>query len=233
MKVVALHSGGLDSSVLLFDLLNKGVEVLPVGVYYGQRHQRELHAALLVTTQARNRFGTLCREYSMVDLSSLKRFMTGSSQTDENVAVPHGHFEHESMKATIVPNRNMILLAVAGAIAIANKCSHVSYANHAGDHAIYPDCRPDFVAAMSRALLLADWHEVGLESPYKNMTKADIVTRGAELGVPMGLTYSCYEGLDKHCGLCGTCMERREAFQIAKVRDQTDYTQPMQKGTGK
>jgi 7-cyano-7-deazaguanine synthase len=152
--------------------------------------------------------------------------MGGSSQTDKSVPVPEGHYEEESMKQTVVPNRNMILLALAGAWAISTKSDAIAYAAHSGDHAIYPDCRPEFTEAMSDALRLCDWHEVKLMRPFlypTPMSKADIVKLGTSLGVPFELTWSCYKGGEKHCGKCGTCVERVEAFQLAGVEDPTEY----------
>lgn len=127
------------------------------------------------------------------------------------------------MKLTVVPNRNMILLALAGAWAVSTKSEAIAYAAHAGDHAIYPDCRPEFAEAMQGALLLCDWHPVRIARPFLAMSKADLVKLGAELGVPFALTWSCYKGGDKHCGKCGTCVERREAFELAGVPDPTKY----------
>ena len=130
------------------------------------------------------------------------------------------------MKATVVPNRNMMLLAVAAAVGIAEKAQAIAYAAHAGDHAIYPDCRPDFIIAMKGALELCDWNPVTLHTPYALWSKADIVREGALLGVPYHLTWSCYKGGEKHCGRCGTCVERIEAFQKALVEDPTVYEAP-------
>ncbi len=127
------------------------------------------------------------------------------------------------MKATVVPNRNMILLALAAGWAISQKADAIAYAAHGGDHAIYPDCRPEFAEAMRHAIGLADWHRVELLRPFVTLTKADIVRRGAELGAPLGSTWSCYRGGARHCGRCGTCVERREAFALAGVPDPTDY----------
>jgi 7-cyano-7-deazaguanine synthase len=126
---------------------------------------------------------------------------------------------------TVVPNRNMLLLATAAAWAISLKYDSVAYAAHAGDHAIYPDCREEFVEALAKAVKLADWHEVDLERPFVKMTKAEIVKLGAEIGATdiMARSYSCYEGAATHCGLCGTCTERKEAFQVAGVIDPTKY----------
>ncbi len=215
MKCVLVYSGGLDSTTLLYHLRARGDEVRCLGVDYGQRHRRELEAARAIC----ERVGV---EYRLADLRSIAPLLAGSALTDA-VAVPHGHYAEESMKATVVPNRNMILLSLAIGWAVSLKYDAVAYAAHAGDHTIYPDCRPEFVEAMDRAAGLCDWHRVRIERPFVHMTKADIVRRGAELGVPFELTWSCYEGGEVHCGKCGTCVERREAFERAGVADPTAY----------
>ena len=138
--------------------------------------------------------------------------------------IPEGHYEDENMKSTVVPFRNGIMLAVACGLAESRGLQHVMIANHGGDHAIYPDCRPGFVDAMSRAMSEGTYEGVTLLAPYTDMTKADIARRGAELGVDFSLTYSCYKGGERHCGRCGTCVERREAFSLAGVPDPTDYS---------
>jgi 7-cyano-7-deazaguanine synthase len=216
MKVVLVLSGGMDSAVLLAHLLARGDEVRTLSVDYGQRHRRELACAksLSVWYQV---------EHQLADLSGLRALLGGSSQTDATVPVPHGHYTAETMRATVVPNRNMILLAVAGAWAMSTGSQAVAYAAHAGDHAIYPDCRPVFVEACAHALALANDCEMAIERPFVTWTKADICRRGADLGVPFAQTYSCYEGAARHCGRCGTCVERREAFMLAGVPDPTDY----------
>lgn len=216
MKTIVVFSGGLDSTVLLFKMRSLGAEVRALSIDYGQRHVRELEAAADIC----NSYGF---QHQIADLRSLTKLMAGSSQTDPNVPVPHGHYAEETMKATVVPNRNMVLLAVAGAWAISTKSDTISYAAHAGDHAIYPDCREEFVVPLSEALWNADWHHVKLERPFIKMTKADIVKVGWEISAPMHRTYSCYEGERIHCGKCGTCTERREAFKLAGVHDPTQY----------
>jgi 7-cyano-7-deazaguanine synthase len=216
MKTILIHSGGLDSTVLLYWLRRQGHEVMALSVDYGQRHVIELQCAETIC----NALGV---PFFAADLSKLQPLFRGSSQTDHSVPVPHGHYTDESMKKTVVPNRNMLLIAVAGAHAIAEQADNVAYAAHAGDHAIYPDCREEFVEPLARALSLADWHPVNLLRPFIAMTKAEIVQGGAEMGVPFHLTYSCYEGQPFHCGKCGTCVERREAFQLAGVTDPTAY----------
>lgn len=216
MKTVLIYSGGLDSSVLLFDLVKGGHEVHALSVDYGQRHLRELDSAHIIAS-------SLGIEHRVLDLSSLGGILMGSALTDRQVHVPEGHYEEASMRATVVPNRNMVLLSLAGAWAIAINAESVSYAAHAGDHAIYPDCRPEFGDAIDQVLSLADWNPLYLHRPFVELTKADIVRRGAELGVPFVDTWSCYQGGELHCGRCSTCVERREAFYLSGVVDPTTY----------
>ncbi len=216
MKTIIVFSGGIDSTVLLCHALANGHEVAALSVNYGQRHAKELDAAKAICAK-------LGVEHRIADLTALREFLKGSSQTSGDVSVPHGHYAAENMKLTVVPNRNMILLAVAGAWAISKRFDSIAYAAHAGDHAIYPDCREEFVRPLADALWNADWHQVTLERPFVLMTKADICKVGAQLGAPFDLTWSCYEGGERHCGKCGTCVERKEAFQIAGVEDPTQY----------
>lgn len=213
MKTVVLLSGGLDSTVLLAGLHAAGHDCRTLSVLYGQRHRVEVDRARAVSA----RYGVL---HEVVELPP--SLMAGSAITGGG-DVPHGHYEHESMRRTVVPNRNMLLLSAAGAVAVRDGCGAVAYAAHAGDHHIYPDCRPEFAEAMGRALALCADRPVALLRPFVTWTKADIVREGSRLGVPFPLTWSCYEGGEKHCGLCGTCFERREAFQLAGVLDPTEY----------
>lgn len=147
----------------------------------------------------------------------------GNSLTDKSIQLPQGHYAEESMKSTVVPNRNMILLSLAGGHALSIDFDTVAYAAHAGDHTIYPDCRPEFANAMERALGLADWKKLSLHRPFVNLTKADLVEIGLQVKAPMEYTWSCYAGREKHCGKCGTCVERKEAFALAKATDPTEY----------
>lgn len=215
MKTVVLVSGGLDSTVLLYYLLRQGHEIRALSINYGQRHWRELQAA-----------DGICRrvgvDHKIADLSGIRSLLSGSALTDA-VEVPEGHYAAESMKSTIVPNRNMILLSIAIGWAVSLKYDGVAYAAHAGDHPIYPDCRPEFVDAMERAAELCDWRPVTIHRPFVDKTKADLVRIGAELGAPLELTWSCYRGGEAHCGKCGTCVERQEAFECAGVKDPTEY----------
>lgn len=216
MKTVAIFSGGLDSTVMLHQLIGGGDEVLALSVDYGQRHRRELEHARSIATD-------LGLRWQLADLSAIRPLLAGSSQTSDDVPVPHGHYAAENMKQTVVPNRNMIMLAVAAGWAISEKADRVAYGAHAGDHTIYPDCRPEFADALGKAIALADWHHVALHCPFIKLSKTDIVRLGAELGVDFARTWSCYEGGKLHCGRCGTCVERREAFAKAGVTDPTQY----------
>ncbi len=217
-KAVVLLSGGLDSSVLLYDLQRRGYDVLPLAVNYGQRHGVEIFAAADVASSA-------ARALRVADLSALRPLLAGSSQTDDDVPVPDGHYTDPSMRATVVPNRNMLLLSVATAYAVSMEAKMVAYAAHAGDHPIYPDCRPQFIARLADAIELCHYEGQTpvLHAPFAHLPKAEIVRRGAELGVLFALTWSCYKGGARHCGTCGTCVERKEAFQLAGVDDPTPY----------
>ena len=212
MKTVLILSGGMDSAVLLHHLQATGHEVAALSIDYGQRHRRELHCAGYLAREAHAR-------YQLADLSSLRPLLAGSSQTDGSVEVPHGHYSEESMKQTVVPNRNMLLLSCAIAWAVSLKFDAVAYGAHAGDHAIYPDCREEFCKAMAEVAKVCDWHPVELVRPFIAMTKGEIVKRGLELGVPFQHTWTCYEGLHTPCGKCGSCVERAEAFAFAGAPD--------------
>ncbi|WP_269525931.1 7-cyano-7-deazaguanine synthase QueC [Coraliomargarita parva] len=216
MKSLVIYSGGLDSTVLLYHLHASGAEVHALSVDYGQRHRCELERAQAIC----ERLGV---PQKVADLSAIQGLLAGSSLTSPEIDVAEGHYTEANMKTTVVPNRNMILLALAAGHAISIGAEQVAYAAHSGDHAIYPDCRNEFADAMAEAMRLCDWSPIELSRPFVNWTKADIVRRGAELKVPFELTWSCYKGQSQHCGRCGTCIERREAFDLAGIEDPTDY----------
>jgi 7-cyano-7-deazaguanine synthase len=216
MKALVLFSGGLDSTVLATQLKAEGAETRLLSIDYGQRHARELKRAEQIAQ-------ALELAHQVLRLPDLGPLLGGSSLTDEKVELPEGHYAEESMKATVVPNRNMILLALAGGHALSIGFDTIAYAAHAGDHTIYPDCRPEFADAMETALGLADWKKLSLHRPFVHLSKTDLVKKGAELGAPLHLTWSCYAGREIHCGKCGTCVERKEAFALAKIPDPTEY----------
>lgn len=218
-RIVVLLSGGLDSSTLLYLCERTHDEVRAMTFNYGQRHATELRAARMVADDC----GV---ELTEVNVGQLAILLRGSSQTDPRVDVPHGHYADESMRATVVPNRNMMLLAMAGAAAISWEFNAVGYAAHAGDHTIYPDCRPEFIDAMASAFRACHYDDgIELVTPFVTSAKHDIVRVALDLGVPYHLTWSCYEGLDIHCGQCGTCVERKEAFKLSGIDDPTVYKQ--------
>jgi 7-cyano-7-deazaguanine synthase len=213
---LVLLSGGLDSTVLA-TVTSETERTETLSIHYGQRHARELEAASAVAAY----LGVL---HDTVDLSVLRQHLTGSALTDD-VDVPEGHYAEASMRVTVVPNRNAIMLSVAVGIAVSRGLGRVVTAVHAGDHFVYPDCRPAFVRAMNTAARTGTegFGDVAIEAPFLHRTKADIVLAGAGIRAPMSLSWSCYQGGAAHCGRCGTCVERNEAFRLAKVADPTVY----------
>ena len=218
--MIVLLSGGMDSSTLLAAAaeFHKVSQVRALGVLYGQRHSKELDSARAIA-------GYYKIPFEVVDLSGLRKLWQGSSQTSDDIAVPHGHYADESMRLTVVPNRNMTMMCVAAgyALSLGDEEPAIGIAAHAGDHAIYPDCRPEFIDAARAVLAISDYKPVRVWAPFLDMTKADIAKLGSNMGVPFDMTWSCYEGRELHCGKCGTCVERREAFVNANRPDPTVY----------
>lgn len=219
-RAIAIVSGGMDSVTLAYLLKHEGHDLHLLGFDYGQRHRRELD-------YARRAANVLDADFDCVDLTSLTPLLTGSALTDTTVPVPEGHYADASMRATVVPNRNAVMLSIAYAVAVAEAADVVALGIHAGDHPIYPDCRPDFATAFAQMQRVATQGysspTLRLYVPFVEKSKADIVVIGTALGVPYEYTWSCYNGGDQHCGKCGTCVERKEAFQIAGVSDPTSY----------
>ncbi|MGQ0830862.1 MAG: 7-cyano-7-deazaguanine synthase QueC [Microthrixaceae bacterium] len=220
--VVTTVSGGLDSVTLAHSLAADGAALVALSFDYGQRHAKELELA----ARCADRLGA---EHHVVDLRSVGALLTGSALTDRNVDVPEGHYTDASMASTVVANRNAIMLSVAIGVAVARGADAVATAVHAGDHTVYPDCRPEFIAAIEHEALVANegFIQDGFRvlAPFLLVSKAEIVRRGAALDVPFAETWSCYVGGATHCGRCGTCVERREAFELAGVSDPTAYAQ--------
>ncbi len=214
-RVLVLLSGGMDSGTLLAAFCGGYLtpaeggpwEVGALSMNYGQRHARELVSGNLLATH-----------YSVpraeLDIADMFKSLAGESAlTNPDVPVPEGHYAEETMKATIVPNRNMILTSIAVGYAIANGYDTVAYAAHAGDHDIYPDCRKSFIGQLSRAIELCDWNPPALYTPFASIDKTDICAIGHLLGVQYSMTWTCYKGGQEPCGVCGACVERAEAFK--------------------
>jgi len=215
-KIVVILSGGLDSTVLLYDMLHQGYDVRALTFNYGQKHSREIECAEKTCKY-------LQVPHEVLSLECLAAILQSSSLISSSLDVPEGHYQAENMKSTVVPNRNSIMLNIAMAYAINIGIRKIAYGAHAGDHAIYPDCRPEFVEAIQDLAKCVDYEEIEIIAPYLQWTKADIVKRGLGLNVNFALTYSCYKGGAKHCGKCGTCTERLEAFKLAHAIDPVDY----------
>lgn len=216
---VLCFSGGMDSTTLAGHYYRAGYELLLLSFDYGQRHGgRELEAAGRVAAH----YGA---EHHVVDLTGVGRLLPGSALTDRSVPVPDGHYAEPSMRATVVPNRNAILGSIAAGIASSRGAAVVALGVHAGDHPVYPDCRPEFLDALWECInaALEGFPTPNLEAPFVLMPKAEIAKYGVEIGAPLELSWSCYKGEAVHCGTCGTCVERREAFEVAGVPDPTEY----------
>jgi 7-cyano-7-deazaguanine synthase len=215
MKVITIVSGGLDSSVLVHFLAAKGYEQHILSFNYGQRHLKELQSATYLSAK-------LGLQHDVVNLSALKYLLAGSALTD-NIEVPDGHYTAESMKITIVPNRNAIMLSIAYAVAVAEHAQYVAIGVHAGDHTVYPDCRPPFIDSFQKMEQWATEAGIMLLAPFLYQTKSYIVQEGDRLGVDFAATWSCYKGGELHCGSCATCVERSVSFRQAGVDDPTVY----------
>jgi 7-cyano-7-deazaguanine synthase len=200
-----LLSGGLDSTTLLANLTAGGMEVVCLSFDYGQTHRRELDAAAHFA-------GFYNAPHAIVRLPGI---FSGSALTHD-CEMPAGHYTDESMRATVVPNRNMVMLAIATSVAIQNGSGAVAYAAHADDRGVYPDCRPPFIAAMREAMSLCDWSHLTLLAPFAEWSKRDIYKEALRLGVDVDATWSCYAGGIAPCGVCGACSARSEAMKETK-----------------
>lgn len=211
---IMVLSGGMDSTTMLHEYASR--IALAVTFNYGSNHNaREIECA-------RYNCDLLGIELITVDLPFIGRLFESSLLSGAD-AIPEGDYDDSNMRSTVVPFRNGIMLSIAAGLAESRGLKRLMIANHGGDHAIYPDCRPGFVEAMSRAISEGTYEHLFISAPYTDITKADIARRGAELGIDYSHTYSCYKGGEKHCGRCGTCTERRQAFIDAGVPDPTTY----------
>lgn len=214
---VIIVSGGMDSITMLYEF--KDQIALGVSFNYGSNHNsREIPFAEMHC----KRLGI---PHITIDLGFMPQYFK-SSLLEGADAIPEGNYDEENMKSTVVPFRNGIMLSIAIGIAESNHLKHVLMANHGGDHTIYPDCRPAFVDAMSAAAQAGTFEDVTIETPYTNITKADIARHGKQLGIDYSETWSCYKGGEVHCGQCGTCRERQEALREAGIADTTEYENP-------
>ena len=211
---IIVLSGGMDSTTLLYEFQSR--IALAVSFDYGSNHnRRELAFAALHC----ERLGI---KHLIIPLDFIHQYFHSSLLSGAD-AVPEGNYNDENMRSTVVPFRNGIMLAVAAGLAEDNGLQQIMMANHAGDHAIYPDCRPSFVQAMDHAVQAGTYNGVRLFTPYTDLTKADIARRGKALGIDYSETWSCYKGGEHHCGKCGTCTERIDALREAGIDDKTIY----------
>ena len=217
-SAIAILSGGIDSTVALYNAIEDGYHIeCAISFDYGQKNFKKIECAK-----------ETCRKlgisHRIIDLTSLAPYLK-SALTSEDQEVPEGHYQEESMKQTVVPNRNMIFASIAAGIAISLNAETIILGVHQGDHAIYPDCRPRFIKRMNKALAIADWSfPVKIHAPLLKMSKIDIVELGYyHLNVDFSNTWNCYKGGEFACGKCGSCQERREAFAENSVIDPISY----------
>ena len=214
-NVVVIYSGGMDSFTVLHKALKAGKKVHALSFNYGQRHKKELDYAANVCN-------SLNVPHKIVDISAINTLIGGSALTSD-IEVPEGHYEEPSMKQTVVPNRNMILLSLAVGYAVSLDANEVYYGAHSGDHAIYPDCRPEFVHKMNDVCGIANYTPVTIMPPYIDDSKTAILPDGLSMGLDYGQTWTCYNGREKACGKCGACEERLEAFKENNAVDPLEY----------
>jgi len=204
-KVVVIYSGGMDSFTLLNQAIAQGKRAYALSFNYGQKHSKELHYAQKVCDD-------LGLPHKIVDITAISQLLLGSSLTDD-IEIPEGHYEEDSMKSTVVPNRNMIMLSLAIAYAVSIKAEAVYYGAHGGDHAIYPDCRPEFIEKMAAVSKVANYEVVDIVAPFQSINKTEILAKGLAMGLDYAKTWTCYNGRERACGKCGACQERLEAFR--------------------
>ena len=216
-RVVLIASGGLDSTTLLYRLQHQKKEIFVITFNYGQKHQKEIDCA----RKTCEKLDIIQKVVSLEELTLSGIFGVNALTSDG--PIPEGHYTDENMTSTVVPNRNMIMLSIAFAYAISVGAEEVYYGAHAGDHDIYPDCRPNFVIAMQSVAHLCHYWSIELRVPYLHVPKGEIVTEGLKLNVDYTLTWTCYKGQALACGKCGSCVERLEAFQVNNVIDPLKY----------
>ena len=216
MKTLAIVSGGMDSVTMLHDLFEQDHQLSVVSFDYGQRHIKELEVAKANADKLR-------LSHKIIKMDFLAQLLDNSALTGDT-DVPEGHYAADNMKLTVVPNRNMIMASIAIGLAVNNGQDAIAMGVHSGDHAIYPDCRPEFVSALRTTALIANYDPINVLAPYLEMDKTSIIARGLEIDtMDYSETWTCYKGLQKACGLCGSCQERLEGFANNGIADPIDY----------
>ncbi|WP_369854892.1 7-cyano-7-deazaguanine synthase QueC [Candidatus Thalassolituus haligoni] len=214
-KAVVIYSGGMDSFTILHRAHRDGYELFPLTFNYGQKHSKEIRYAASVCQ-------SLGLPHRVIDITAINQLLQSSSLTSD-LDIPEGHYEADNMKSTVVPNRNMILLSLAIGYAVDIGANKVFYGAHSGDHAIYPDCRPEFVHAMNDVARIANYEPVEIVTPYLDSDKIGILKDGLAMGLDYSQTWTCYNGREKACGKCGSCVERLEAFALNAISDPLAY----------
>lgn len=218
MKVVVLCSGGMDSVTALYWARERETVAGAVSFDYGAKHN---HREIPLAAEHAAKLGV---PHQTIELPFVEQLFASALLKGQS-EIPEGHYEAETMKQTVVPFRNAILLSIATGFAESRNAEGLVIAAHGGDHAIYPDCREDFMRAMGDAMRLGTYAGIQLQRPFIRLTKGGIAREGARLGVDFARTWSCYKGGAVHCGKCGTCVERREAFAEAGLVDPTVYAE--------
>ena len=215
-KAVVIYSGGMDSFTVLHLAKQQGFDVHALSFDYGQRHNKELAVAAAVCQQENI-------PHKVVDITAINQLLQGSSLTSKDIDIPTGDYADANMKSTVVPNRNMILLSLAIVYAVSLQANKVFYGAHSGDHDIYPDCRPEFVDAINSVSALANYEPIEIVSPFLHDSKLTILKTGLDMGLDYANTWTCYQGLEKACGKCGSCIERLGAFAALGLTDPIAY----------
>lgn len=216
MKALVIFSGGLDSTTAVYWALKKYKNVETLSFIYGSKHNEIEHSYALKTCEK------LGIKNTCINLDFIHDYFKSDLLKDQG-EIPEGHYAAENMKSTVVPFRNGIMMSIAAGFAESKDCDVIILGNHSGDHFCYPDTTSEFISSMKKAIKVGTSKHIKVVSPFCNINKTDIVRLGSKLKVDYSLTYSCYKGGEKHCGKCGTCVERKEAFRDSGIPDPTIY----------